>query len=174
MARANLGRSRSKTVITVISLSLAVVLMNQTVTFTNGFDMDKYLSNFVASDFIVADAAYFQTGAGFSADATVPEEIIDTVTAQGGITESGRVYGRTTPVQEFVTEDYFRQSRSLWNDEETINQMPHPGERNTDGRVQDTAQIFGMEPFALDHLKVLEGDLSGVYYYFSGDCGGLF
>jgi putative ABC transport system permease protein len=163
MARANLGRSRSKTVITVISLSLAVVLMNQTVTFTNGFDMDKYLSNFVASDFIVADAAYFQTGAGFSADATVPEEIIDTVTAQGGITESGRVYGRTTPVQEFVTEDYFRQSRSLWNDEETINQMLASRERNTDGRVQDTAQIFGMEPFALDHLKVLEGDLSGVY-----------
>ena len=130
--------------------------MNQTVTFTNGFDMDKYLSNFVATDFILADAAYFQTGAGFGADATVPEEIIDTVTAQGGITESGRVYGRTTPVQEFVTEDYFRQSRSLWNDEETVNQMLASRERNADGRVQDTAQIFGMEPFALDHLKVLE------------------
>ncbi|MFR6185803.1 MAG: hypothetical protein ACLUJG_09805 [Lawsonibacter sp.] len=33
-----------------------------TVTFTNGFDMDKYVSNFTASDFIVADAGQFQTG----------------------------------------------------------------------------------------------------------------
>ena len=47
MAKANLGRSRGKTWITVISLSLAVVLLNLTVTFTKGFDMDKYLSHFV-------------------------------------------------------------------------------------------------------------------------------
>ncbi len=39
MAWANLGRSYSKTVITVLSLSLAVLLMTLTVTFTNGFDM---------------------------------------------------------------------------------------------------------------------------------------
>lgn len=64
MAKANLGRSRGKTWITVISLSLAVVLLNLTVTFTKGFDMDKYLSHFVATDFILADAAYFQIGAG--------------------------------------------------------------------------------------------------------------
>lgn len=56
MAWANLGRSRGKTVITVLSLALAVVLLTMTVTFTNGFDMDKYISNFTASDFIVADA----------------------------------------------------------------------------------------------------------------------
>mgnify|MGYP002508837853 CR=1 FL=1 len=44
MAWANLGRSRSKTVVTMISLTLAVVLMNLVYTFTNGFDMEKYLS----------------------------------------------------------------------------------------------------------------------------------
>ena len=51
MAKSNLGRNRTKTVVTVLSLSLAVVLLNLTVTFTNGFDMDKYLANFVTSDF---------------------------------------------------------------------------------------------------------------------------
>ncbi|MDD4564932.1 MAG: ABC transporter permease [Eubacteriales bacterium] len=60
MAWANLGRSRGKTAITVTSLSLAVLLLNMTVTFTNGFDMDKYLSK-MAADFMVADAGYFQT-----------------------------------------------------------------------------------------------------------------
>lgn len=55
MAWANLGRSRGKTFLTVLSLTLAVVLLAFTVTFTAGFDMDKYVSNFTASDFILAD-----------------------------------------------------------------------------------------------------------------------
>ena len=48
MAWANLGRSRGKSAITVISLSLAVVLLTITATITRGFDMDKYVSNFTA------------------------------------------------------------------------------------------------------------------------------
>ncbi|MGI6027978.1 MAG: FtsX-like permease family protein [Candidatus Heteroscillospira sp.] len=164
MAWANLGRSRSKTVVTIISLSLAVVLLNLTVIFTGGFDMDKYLANNVVSDFILADAGYFQVGGDyFSADMALPPEVIDHVSAQGGLTESGRVYGRTSAVQEFVTEDYYRQMRSRWNDQETLNMMVEDHERNEAGLLADTAQLFGMEPFALDHLKVLNGDLSEVY-----------
>ena len=111
MAWANLGRSRGKTIVTVISLSLAVVLLNLTVTFTNGFDMDKYLSQFVATDFVVADAAYYGKSVGqrFTSDAPLPQEVIDAVTAQEGITEGGKIYGKTTPIQEFVTEDSYRQ-----------------------------------------------------------------
>ena len=45
MAFANLGRNKRKTVLVVISLSLSVVLLNILVTFTGGFDMEKYLSN---------------------------------------------------------------------------------------------------------------------------------
>ena len=52
MAKENLGRSKGKTIITVISLSLAVVLLNFTVVVTKGFDMDKYVSNFVSTDFV--------------------------------------------------------------------------------------------------------------------------
>ena len=62
MAWANLGRSRGKTFLTVLSLTLAVVLLTLTVTLTSGFDMDKYVSNFTASDFILADAVQFQPG----------------------------------------------------------------------------------------------------------------
>ena len=84
MAKANLGRSRGKTIVTVISLSLAVVLLNLTVTFTNGFDMDKYLSNHVVSDFILADAGYFQVGGGiYNAYMSLPQEVIDEVAVLG-------------------------------------------------------------------------------------------
>lgn len=105
MAWANLGRNRKKTVLTVTSLALAVVLLTLTVIFTSGFDMDKYISRNMISDFVVAEASYFQTGGGFSADTALPQSAVDTVNAQGGIADGGVVYGRTTSVQEFVSED---------------------------------------------------------------------
>ena len=161
MAWANLGRSRGKTFITVLSLTLAVVLLALTVTFTSGFDMDKYVSSFTASDFILADAGQFQTGGdGFNDEMGVPEEVIDAVDAQGGITGSGRVYGKTAPALEFVTEEYYRSMWSRWNTQEALDSMMAFKDRNEDGLLADGVQLYGMEPFALDHLTVLEGDLS--------------
>ena len=54
MAYANLGRNIRKTVLVVISLSLSVVLLNILVTFTGGFDMEKYLAKQTCADFIVS------------------------------------------------------------------------------------------------------------------------
>ncbi len=165
MAKANLGRSRGKTWITVISLSLAVVLLNLTVTFTKGFDMDKYLSHFVATDFILADAAYFQIGAGqrFSADSPLPQEVIDEIAAHAEITDGARVYGKTSVIQEFISEDYYRQLRKQWYSKEELDRLVQSEPKTEDGLLTDNAQLYGMESFALDHLKVLEGDLSKLY-----------
>ena len=161
MAWANLGRSRGKTFLTVLSLTLAVVLLTLTVTFTVGFDMDKYVSNFTASDFILADAGQFQTGGdAFNDEMGVPEEVIDTVNAQGGIAWSGRIYGKTGPALEFVTEEYYRAMWRRWNPQEVVDSMVASKDRNEDGLLADRVQLYGMEPFALSHLTVLEGDLS--------------
>ena len=106
MAWANLGRSRGKTAVTVLSLSLAAVLLTVTVTLSGSFDMNKYLANFVSSDFLIANAGQFQTNNElFSAKLALPQSAIDAVTAQGGITDGGRIYGKTSAVEEFVTED---------------------------------------------------------------------
>lgn len=161
MAWANLGRSRGKTFLTILSLTLAVVLLTLTVTFTGGFDMDKYVSSFTASDFILADAGQFQTGGdSFNDEMEVPEEVIAAVDAQGGITGSGRVYGRTAPALEFVTEEYYRSMWGNWNTQEQLDSMIAFMDRTEDGLLADRVQLYGMEPFALDHLTVLEGDLS--------------
>lgn len=160
MAWANLGRNRKKTVLTVTSLALAVVLLTLTVIFTSGFDMDKYISRNMISDFVVAEASYFQTGGGFSADTALPQSVVDTVNAQGGITNGGVVYGRTTSVQEFVSEDWFRTSKSHYADQEELDAMLSVRERGVDGTILDDAQIYGMDDYTRDHLNVLEGDLS--------------
>ena len=163
MAWANLGRSRGKTFLTVLSLTLAVVLLTLTVTFTGGFDMDKYVSNFTASDFILADAGQFQNGGdAFYDGMAVPETVIDAVNAQGGITGAGRVYGKTAPAEEFVTEEYYRAVWADWNTPEQLDSMIAFMEPTPDGLLADRVQLYGMEPFALEQLTVLEGDLAGL------------
>ena len=160
MAWANLGRSRSKTAVTVTSLSLAVVLLTVTVNFTNGFDMDKYVSNFTASDFIVADAGKFQNSVlDFTPDMAVPQAVIDDINAQGGITDSGVIYGQTFGALEYVTEDWFRQNKERFYTPEQMDNLIRLTERNEEGLLADRIQLSGMSDFALDHLTVLEGDL---------------
>ena len=161
MAWANLGRSRGKTFVTVLSLSLAVVLLTMTVTLVGGFDMDKYTANFTASDFILADAGQFQTGGdAFNDEMAVPQGVIDTVKAQGGITEGGCIYGKTAPAQEFVTEEYYRSVWSRWNTPEQLDEAIRYMDRTPEGLLADRVQLYGMDPFALSHLTVLEGDLT--------------
>ncbi len=161
MAWANLGRSRGKTAVTILSLALAVVLLTLTVTFTKGFDMDKYVSTFTASDFILADAGQFQTGGEiFNEDMAIPQQVIDAVDAQGGVTGSGRIYGKTAPALEFVTEAYYRSMWGRWSTQEQLDSMVAFKDRTEDGLLADQVQLYGMDPFALDYLTVLDGDLS--------------
>ncbi len=162
MARANLGRSRSRTAVTVISLSLALVLMTLVSTFTNGFDMDKYLRN-VVSDFIVADASYFQTMGIFSADTALDEAAISDIKAQSTITESGKVYGQVTDIETFLPEARFRE---LWEDTltpEETNLQAELAESLPDGSLAAKANLYGMEDFALSKLKVIDGDIAPLY-----------
>lgn len=164
MAWANLGRNRGKTAVTVLSLSLAVVLLTVTVNFTGGFDMDKYVSNFTASDFIVAYAAKFQTGGTiFNKDMGVPQSAMDDIQAQGGVTDGGVVYGQTAPTLEYITEDWFRQLKGPFYTPEQLDSLIRLTDQNEAGELADSVQISGMSPFALDHLTVLKGDLSALY-----------
>ncbi|WP_243140925.1 ABC transporter permease [Candidatus Galacturonibacter soehngenii] len=163
MAFANLSRNISKTVLVVISLSLAVVLLQLTVLFTNGFDMEKYLQKNVVSDFIVANASYFQTNADFfSQETALPEEVIKDLEEQGTFTDSGRIYGATSNIKEFTEKDWYYQLHGKYNDKDTVTQMLE-GEDTKEGLVTDDAQLYGMEKYPLDQLTVVEGDLSALY-----------
>ena len=161
MAWANLGRSKSKTVVTIISLTLAVVLMNLVYTFANGFDMEKYLSGQVVTDFVLGHADYFQTGANFrSADQALPDEIIAQVSAQGGITEGGRIYGQEQSIQALLPEEYFRQDYSRHYSEEMLDSIVASQEHVSEDAVVGIAQLYGLEDFILGEINVLEGDIT--------------
>ncbi len=161
MAWANLGRSRSKTVVTMISLTLAVVLMNLVYTFTNGFDMEKYLSDLVATDFVLGHADYFRVSENFRlADQALPEEVIAQVISQGGITEGGRVYGQEDTIQALLPEEYLRQGISIVYSEEELDSVVASREHVSEDTVVGSAQLYGLEDFILGEINVLEGDVT--------------
>ena len=157
MAWANLGRSRVKTLLVVLSLSLAVVLTNVTVLFTGGFDMDKYLQNKVVSDFIFGCAGYFQSD---GIEEPVTEDLIADIDAQGGIAQSGRIYGQTSWLQQFVTEQHFRDSEGKWYPPEVLEDMIETADKNDEDLIANRVQVYGMEEFPLSLVNVVAGDLS--------------
>lgn len=162
MAWANLGRSRGKTIITIVSLALAVVLFQLVVTFVNGFDMDRYVSRSFASDFQIADAGYFQNGE-LGADWPLSEDVIAAINAQGGVTSGGRTYGAGASVQSFQPEDWLRQTMNPYYDENALNAMLSERARDPEGNLASMAMLYGMEDYGLDHLKLVDGDLADVY-----------
>ena len=169
MAFANLGRSRKRTAVTILSLSLAVLLLNITVTFTGGFDMEKYVSKMNAVDFHIADSSYYITyRAGFHESATLPESAIETIQAQGGIADAGRTYALTEKALAFesVTDEYFRE-RNAWGlsmmGDETERAAFLDSLRNENGEIVEDARLYGMEPFCLSRMTVLDGDISKLY-----------
>lgn len=169
MAWANLGRSRGKTIVTIFSLALAVVLFQLVVTFVGGFDMDKYVSRNLATDFEVANASYFQSYGGFNADMALSENDIAAIEAAGGITSGGRTYGQSTGIQEFITEDQLRAINEQWlamggvdDIDAAIDDIVDRSLKNDDGLIAADAMVYGMEQACLDQLTVIDGDLSAL------------
>ncbi len=165
MALANLGRNKGKTFMTILSLTLAVVLLQMTALFTNGFDMEKYLRDKSSCDFVLADGGYFNNNIyNWTINAAVPEDVIGQVTARGSVTDSGRIYGQVEALQQFAPEEWVRNQMLKWgNPEEIVNYNLLHTEHTPDGRVLNQVRTYGMEPFILDALTVLEGDLSKIY-----------
>ncbi len=154
MAAANLGRSKSKTVITIASMSLSVVLLCITFIFTNGFDMDKYLTSKAAVDFIAADSGYFQ-----SRGTPMSEEAAQYINGENDNIIGGRTYCASY-IYEFVTEEYMRKRLGKWYDEEYLNSYINTAAIKDGDLFMDEVQLYGMDDLCLDKLKVLEGDIS--------------
>src|SRR5699024_2865468 len=116
-----------------------------------------------ASDFIVANAGKFQTSTLFSAEQALPRSAIEAINARGGVTESGVVYGMTAPALEYVTKDWFRQNRQSFYTPEEMENLIRLTDKNEAGDLASSVQLSGISAFALDHLTVLEGNLSALY-----------
>ena len=136
MAMSNLGRNRKRTLLTLLSLSLSLVLLNCVFTISRGLDMDKYLSTFVDNDFLVAHAGYFKNDY-YNAELTVDEQVIEDMESLPGFESGGRFY--------FTINDRFTVEDSSYD-------KPY---REEDGHP--TAFVYGLDDLPLSCMEVYEG-----------------
>lgn len=161
MAWSNIGRNRIKTAVTVISLSLAVVLLNMTVTFANSFDMEKYVSRFISVDYLVANASHLVTnGIFWNEDIAVDEDVIAEIHKQKGIVDGGRTYGFNADT--FVPEKFYRERNSKFLSQEIVDEMVQSAVIEN-GQIMDGISLYGMEDFCLGKLRVFDGSLDKLY-----------
>lgn len=157
MAFANLGRNKRKTVLVVISLSLSVVLLNILVTFTGGFDMEKYLAKLTCADFVVSTTDYFRYSHSGS---FISQEQIEHIQTNTSPSLSGCGYTMTgyRPIG-WMTEEHWLQDMMHYTSEE--NAKARLEQQNRRGNlVSQSALIEGLDKSLFDKLTVVEGDIS--------------
>lgn len=143
MAAANLGRNRKRTILVIISMSLSLVLFNTLYTFSISFDMDKYLSKFVDTDFLAGHADYFNYQYA-GPDNSMSESMIEAIRQEPGFAEGGRLYAniRDTECFETILPDGLA---DLQPPDSDINRMG--------------CAVYGLEDLPLSRLDVVEGEI---------------
>ena len=160
MAFANLGRNKRKTVLVVISLSLSVVLLNVLVTFTGGFDMEKYLAKQTCADFVVGTPDYFRYSRSGS---FISQEQIEQIEANTSSSLSGCGYKLTgyLPYGWMSEEDWLHDMMHYTSEENAKVILEQQNRR--DDLVSQSALIEGLDEPLFDKLAVIEGNIAPMF-----------
>ena len=135
MAISNLGRSKKRTVLVILSLSLSIILANTVFTLSTSVDINKALKKFNASDFLIGQADLFNHKYN-GVDSALSESFIEAVTKQKGFEDGGRLYG--------TWGSYTSHSSS-----QTMNKWP-------DGSY--STALYGLDPIPFSHLSLVDGE----------------
>lgn len=166
MALASLSWNRGRTTVVIISLSLAIILLNSVFTLTDSFDMDMYLKRFSTFDVLIGNARYFgmDTYRG-STDTTIDTEnlsdsFIDACAAQDGFQEAGRIYGSGRIGLDTTT---YQAPPSAKQDEngnfyEIINGIKIEYKTDQDGILWDHTFLYGLDDLPLRTVEVWKGE----------------
>lgn len=154
MALNNISRSKKKAILVTISLSLGLMILNTTYSVANSFDMDKYLSSMIGSDFAVGDVSNFNVNLNYTNQDTLNEAFFEQLSMQEGVEDINNIYftepyvptgSRFSQIPAQIAEEYGEEGARLAALEEYA-QEP-----------QQILHIYGMDSGAMERLNVLQG-----------------
>lgn len=98
MAQCNVLRNKKKAVLVTVSLSLSLIILNAAYSMANSFDMDKYLSNRIGSDFAVGDVSNFNVHMGYANQETLSPAFLEELSARSGIETLSHIFFAEPPI----------------------------------------------------------------------------
>ena len=119
------GKPKKKVVVVVLSLSLALVILNSVYAIVSGFDMDDYLKNLLMTDFSVQDALLDNPGGGWNSLDGVDADFVEELAGRPGVERSGAIYVETYVSTEFDAENWEKVMSALSGDEKVYEKLKY-------------------------------------------------
>lgn len=156
MSIENVFRNRKKMLMVTVSLSLGLIILNCAYSIVNSFDMDKYLSDTLVKDFVVADAAYFNVYKCYSGEQTLNKEFLNELYSKEGIKGTGNIYFselnypldnkiKNAVKQAIVKLDMNEKNTDIFNNKISQNNMK--------------VQLYGLDDSILKELEYFNGKI---------------
>ncbi len=178
MALANLGRNKKRTVLVICSLTLGLLLLSVVYAKNASFDVDKYVSQMVISDFEVKDSSIATNFSRYNPyGMTISEELLERIGALDGLEATGRLYSMT--FRHSPGESALDNIRTYYEAEGRLSyiEATDPGYAESYYRMMDRKEclaiLYGIDGLILDTFaedyRMLEGNfdreafLSGGY-----------
>ncbi len=160
MALSNLSRSRKKTALVLISLSMSVVLLCVVLTGVGSFRVDAYLEQRLLGDVLLASTNIVGNGAVRVVDYELDKEYVELADSQPGVTaknELWQTYGQT----DLFMDDKALNRYQKYQDEGKLRQDGWGMEiiHNARERRQLETRIYAYDEAVLPKLEVLKGEL---------------
>ncbi len=160
IALSNLKRNKKKTVVTIFSLSLSVILMTEVVTFSKSFSMDQYLESMLTGDFMINSISL--TNYSSPEEMVLPEDFYEVVAGQEGIESVSRMYYNKGMVNHTLSELGHQRFKEFYEKELL---KVYTGEYTNIPEIEDTIinntpimeQRYAYDELLFNKLKVLEG-----------------
>ncbi len=166
MAWANLGRNRKRTVLVIASLSLGLVLLSGIYAKNASFDIDKYMSGTVISDFEVEDASIASNFTTYDPQGTtINSALVEKIGDLDGLERTGALYAQV--ISHEVGESALKNIEHYYNAEErfAVIKATDPGlyDAYSDMLASGscTAILYGVDGLVVDTLADAQNVLAG-------------
>ena len=158
------GKPKKKLATAILSLSLALVVLNSVYGFVSGFSMDGYVENLIIADFSVQDASVDDQAARVRETQAIDSILLENLKGLDGVEEVGAVYVNSV-FQEFSDESWAKIEENVIDTDlmkEKFTSLGYTEEdiKNTTKDMKETKTLdgktYGVGKFAFEKLKVIE------------------
>lgn len=160
LAWGNLGRTPKKTAAVVLSISLSLIILNGTVTLVKGFDMDKFIRSYSATDFYVTSASLLNVSSPETDYAAVSAEDAKALKDLAGVTDFGGVYLMENYLD--LEGDLQKRTEAMY---EKYAQDLEPKARQQEAKMYVYGEhfipshVYGVDEFITESMDILEGSV---------------
>ncbi|MDD4112957.1 MAG: FtsX-like permease family protein [Herbinix sp.] len=155
MALTNLARSKKKTAIVILSLSLSIVLLTEVVTLVRSFSIDEYLENMLMGDAMI----FSNSMVDYGQDMLLSEEFYQSVIRQDGLENASKLYHSINHIDHTLSERGYEEFRRLYEEGKLDIREHNVGEVEANYAFNRpiSEQRYAYDEELLENMAVLEG-----------------